>query len=36
MITTEETWTADNVQNTATEKSREQTVYYDPSYDYMG
>jgi len=31
-----ETWVVDNVQDTSAERSREQTNYFDPSYDYMG
>ena len=34
---TEEMWTAGNVrEKSSSERIREETSYFDPSYDYMG
>ena len=32
----EEMWTTDNVRDPSEKRSRDETSYFDPSYDYMG
>ena len=34
-VSFEETWTTDNVRDPSEERGRDETSYFDPSYDYM-